>query len=169
MPPKKNTVLSQSKNKPNPEHLKNNIKDMFTAMIALQKCLGMKCKIEQEKLKKSKFMIEIEKLMLDFQEKLKNGKVDYKKFNNDVAKLKIKAMKEKEREELIKCQLNNCYNETLHMMKISLENMVNNGDKKSKEYKLALKYKKILDANKLTAEHLNTLEIEMMKIKLNKM
>jgi hypothetical protein len=169
MPPKKNTVLPQSKNKPNHEHLKNNIKDMFTAMIALQKCLGMKCKIEQEKLKKSKFMIEIEKLMLDFQKNLKNGKVNYKKFNNDVAKLKIKAMKEKEREELVKCQLNNCYNETLHMMKISLESMVNNGDKKSKEYKLALKYKKILDTNKLTAEHLNTLDIEMMKIKLNKM
>jgi hypothetical protein len=56
-----------------------------------------------------------------------------------------------------------------YAMAITLEKMVNNSDKKSKEYKLALKYKKILDANKLTAEHLNTLEIEMMKIKLNKM
>jgi hypothetical protein len=169
MPPKKNTLLPQSKNKLNPEHFKNNIKDMFTAIIALQKCLGMKCKIEQEQLKKSKIYFELEKLMRNFQENLKNGKVDYKKFNNDVAKLKIKAMKEKEREELIKCQLNNCYNESLHIMKITLENMVNNGDKNSKEYKLALKYKKLLDKNKLTAEHLNTFEIEMMKIKLNKM
>ena len=169
MPPKKNTLLPQSKSKLNPEHLKNNIKDMFTALIALQKCLGMKCKIEQEQLKKSKFMIEIEKLMLNFQENLKNGKADYKKFNNEVAKLKIKAMKEKEREELVKCQLNNCYNESLHAIKLSLESILTLSEKSSKKYKFALKYKKLFEKNKLTAKHLNTLEIEMMKIKLNKM
>jgi hypothetical protein len=39
MPPKKNTLLPQSKSKQNPEHLKNNIKDMFTAMIAYKNVL----------------------------------------------------------------------------------------------------------------------------------
>jgi hypothetical protein len=159
MLPIKNNVLPQS----------NNIKNMFTAIIDLSNCLKMKCKIEQEQLKKSKIYFELEKLMLNFQENLKNGKADYKKFNNEVAKLKIKAMKEEERKELVKCQLKSCYNETLHIMKITLESYINNGDKNSKEYKLALKYKKILDANKLTAENLNKLETEMIKIKLNKM
>ena len=165
MPPKKNTLIPQTKNKPNPEHFKN----MFTAIIALSNCLKMKCKIEQEQIKKTKIYFELEKKMLDFQKNLKNGNVDYKKFNNEVAQLKLKAIKEKVNEDLVKCQLKNCYNESLHMMKITLENMVNNGDKNSKEYKLALKYKKIFDTNKLTAEHLNNLETEMIKIKLNKM
>ena len=169
MPPKKKSVLPQSKSKVNPEHLKNNIKDMFTAVIALSNCMKMKCKIEQEQLKKTKIYFELEKLMLDFQENLKNGKVDHKKFNNDVVKLKLKAMKEKEREELIKCQLKNCYNESMHMMKITLENTVKMNDKNTEIYKFALKYKKILDTNKLTAEHLNKIETEMMRMKLNKM
>ena len=37
-------------------------------------------------------------------------KIIYKKFNNKVAELKIKAMKEKERKDLVNCQLKNCYN-----------------------------------------------------------
>jgi len=169
MPSIKKSVLPQSKSKHSPEHLKNRMNNIFNAAIALSNCLKTKCKIEQEQLKKNKYAIEMEKLMLDFRENLKNGKADINKFNNDIAKLKLKAMKEKDRYELIKCQLKNCYNESLHAMKLSFESIANHADKKSKEYKLALKYKKILETKKITAEYLNKLETDMMKIKLNKM
>lgn len=165
---KKKVVSSLINNKLNSEHIKNDMKNMFAAMIAISKCLQTKCKIEQEQLKKNKYVIEMEKLMLDFRDKFKNGNVDYKKFNNKVAELKIKAMKEKERKDLINCQLKNCYNESIQGIKLSIESILSHADKKTKEYKFALKYKKILETKKLTAEHLITMEIEMMRMKLNK-
>ena len=150
---------------PNPEHFKNEIKNFFDAAIAIENCLKTKCKIEQKQLKKKKITMEIEKLMINFQENLKNGKADYKKFNNEITKLKIKAIKERENEELVKCQLKNCYNETLNAMKLSLESILALSEKSSKEHKFALKHKKILEKNKLTVEYFNKLGLEMINIK----
>jgi hypothetical protein len=79
----------------------------------------------------------MERSIFDFRNNFKNGNdADFTKFNNEIAKLKIKAMKEKEREMVVKCYLKNCHNETFHMMKISLESMVNNGDKNQKNIRL---------------------------------
>ncbi len=150
---------------PNPEHFKNEIKNFFDAAIAIENCLKTKCKIEQNELKKKKITMEIEKLMFNFQENLRNGKVDFKKFNNEITKLKIKAIKEKENEELVRCQLKNCYNETLNAMKLSLESILALSEKSSKEHKFALKHKKILETNKLTVEYFNKLGVEMINLK----
>ena len=147
-----------------PDNLKNEIKNMLDAVNALSDCLNAKCKIEQEQLKKNKITMEIEKLMFNFQENLNNGKADFKKFNNEIVKLKIKAMKEKENKELVNCQLKNCYNESIQALKVSFESILSKSEKNSKEYKFILKYKKILEKNKLTAENLNKLGIEMMNL-----
>lgn len=154
---------------------------MLDAVVALQKCLSIKCKKEQEKLKKSKYIIEIEKLTSEFQngakelqERFKNDKdkreAEFgKKFINYMKKtteIKIRMMKEKERDELIDCQLKNCYEDTLHMLKLSTENMLAMPDKTTEQYKLALKYKKIFETTKLKGKDINNLDIDMMKIKL---
>ena len=157
---KKNSIFS----KLIPDNMKNEIKNLFDAAIVLENCLKTKCKNEQKQLKKNKITMEIEKLMFNFQENLKNGNVDYKKFNNEIVKLKIKAMKEKENEELVKCQLNNCYNESLHAIKLSLENILTLSEKSSKKYKFALKYKKIFEKNKLTAEQFNKFGVEILNL-----
>ena len=157
---KKNSIFSNLI----PDNMKNEIKNLFDAAIVLENCLKTKCKNEQKQLKENKITMEIEKLMLNFQENLKNGKVDYKKFNNEIVKLKIKAMKEKENEELVKCQLNNCYNESLQAIKLSLENILALSEKKSKKYMFALKYKKIFEKNKLTAKQLNKFGVEMLNL-----
>lgn len=161
---KKKVVLSLPKLIP--EHLKNDMKNILDAVLALSSCLKTKCKIEQEQSKKTKLSIEMEKLMLNFQENLINGKVDFKKFNNKINELKIKIMKEKEGEDLVNCQLKNCYNESIKSLKVSFESILAIKDKKTGEYKLALKYKKILETKKLTAELLNNLRIEMMKLNM---
>jgi len=73
-------------------------------------------------------------------------------------------MKEKENEELVKCQLNNCYNESLQAIKLSLENILTLSEKSSNKYKFALKYKKIFEKNKLTAKQLNKFGVEMLNL-----
>ena len=148
------------------EHLKNEMKNMLDAVLALSSCLQTKCKIEQEQSKKTKLAIEMEKIMLNFQENLKNGKADIKKFNNKIKELKIKIMKEKESADLVNCQLKNFYYESIQSMKLSFENILANGDKKTGEYKLALKYKKILETKKLTRELLIKLRVEMIKLNM---
>ena len=173
---KKKSLLPQSK-------VLFNMKMMLDAVTNYMNCLNMKCNQEMNIYYRNEKIKEMEKLIFDFRNNLKNGNADYKKFNNDVAKLKIKAMKEKEHEEFVKCQLNNCYNETFHMMKISLENILAHYEKSSKEYKFALKYKKILETNKLTvklfnnidtellltAEYINLIETELIKLQMNMM
>jgi hypothetical protein len=147
-----------------PDNMKNELKNLFDAAIAIENCLKTKCKNEQKQLKENKISMEIEKLMFNFQENLKNGNIDYKKFNNFIIKLKIKAIKEKENEELVKCQLKNCYNESLQAIKLSLENILALSEKNSKKYKFALKYKKIFEKNKLTAEQFNKFGVEMINL-----
>ena len=171
MPPEKKVALTQ------PKHLPS----IFDAIIALQKCLSIKCKKEQDKLKKSKYLVEIEKLTIEFQknvkdlnERFKNDKVKReaefgKKFINymkKITEIKIKMIKEKERDYLIDCQLKNCYNDTMNMLKLSIENMLKVADKTTEQYKVALKYKKIFETNKLKGDDINNLDIDMMKIRL---
>jgi len=176
MPSIKKSVLPQSK-------VLFNMKIMLDAVKNYMNCLNMKCNQVMNIYYRNKKIIEMEKLMFDFRNNLKNGNADYKKFNNEIVKLKIKAIKEKEHEEFVKCQLNNCYNDTFHMMKISLENILTHYEKSSKEYKLASKYKKILETNKLTvelyynidtellltAEYINFIETELTKLQMNMM
>ena len=71
-------------------------------------------------------------------------------------------IKEKERDYLIDCQLKNCYNDTMNMLKLSIENMLRTA-KNTEQYKLALKYKKLF---KITKEDINNIDIDMMKIRL---
>jgi uncharacterized membrane protein YgaE (UPF0421/DUF939 family) len=81
MPPKKKNEVS------------HNLKDIFDAAIALANCLNIKCKKEEEQLKKNKYVIEKEKLVLNFVNEMKNIKElipskDYKGIAKEVRKMK---------------------------------------------------------------------------------
>jgi hypothetical protein len=170
MPPKKKVALTPHK-----------LTNMLDALVALQKCLTAKCKIEQEKLKKGRFLTEIEKITSEFQNDVKELQERFKddkekreaafgkrfiRYMKVITELKIKMMKEKERDKLINCQLKNCYDDTTHMVKLSIENMLEAADKTTEQYKLALKYKKIFDTNKFIGKDINNFDIDILKIKL---
>lgn len=157
MPDKKKTVSLQS-NLPN-------MNNMLRAAIDVANCIKKKCKHEKEQLKKNKYIIEAENLMLD----AKNGKRDLKTVMKKIAELKIKVIEEKHRDELIACQLKDCYKETLNAMKLSIEGILATTKKDTDDYKLACKYKTIFAKSKITQQHIDNLEIEIMKLKLKKM
>ena len=157
MPDKKKTVSLQS-NLPN-------MNNMLRAAIDVANCIKKKCKHEKEQLKKNKYIIEAENLMLD----AKNGKRDLKTVMKKIAELKIKVIEEKHRDELMACQLKDCYKETLNAMKLSIEGILATTKKDTDDYKLACKYKTIFAKSKITQQHIDNLEIEIMKLKLKKM
>jgi len=126
------------------------------------KCLHMNCNQEMNIYYRNKYILEMERSIFDFRNNVKNGKADFTKFNNEIAKLKIKAMKEKEREMVVKCYLKKCHNETSRLLKLGIQNILAHYEKSSKEYKLASKYKKILEKNKLTVEHFNNIDRELI-------
>ena len=141
-----------------------NINNMLRAAIAVTDCIKKKCKHEKEQLKKNKYIIEAENLMLD----VKNGKRDLKTVMKKIAELKIKVIEEKHRDELMACQLKDCYKETLNAMKLSIEGILATTKKDTDDYKLAYKYKTIFAKSKITQQHIDNLEIEIMKLKLKK-
>lgn len=142
-----------------------NINNMLRAAIAVTDCIKNKCKHEKEQLKKNKYIIEAENLMLD----VKNGKKDLKTVMKKIAELKIKVIEEKHRDELMACQLKDCYKETLNAMKLSIEGILATTKKDTDDYKLAYKYKTIFAKSKITQQHIDNLEIEIMKLKFKKM
>ena len=142
-----------------------NMNNMLRAAIAVADCIKNKCKYEKEQLKKNKYIIEAENLMLD----VKNGKKDLKTVMKKIAELKIKVIEEKHRDELMACQLKDCYKETLNAMKLSIEGILATTKKDTDDYKLAYKYKTIFAKSKITQQHIDNLEIEVMKLKLKKM
>jgi hypothetical protein len=138
------------------------MKNLLDAANNYMNCLNMNCNKEMEIYYINGKIAEMENLIFDFRNNLKNGKADFKKFNNEISRLKLKVMKEKEREIVVKCHLNNCYNESLILFKLTIENILAHYEKSSKEYKLALKYKKILETNKLTSKIVNNIETELV-------
>ena len=142
-----------------------NINNMLRAAIAVTDCIKKKCKHEKEQLKKNKYIIEAENLMLD----VKNGKKDLKTVMKKIAELKIKVIEEKHRDELMACQLKDCYKETLNAMKLSIEGILATTKKDTDDYKLARRYKIIFAKSKITQQHIDNLEIEVMKLKFKKM
>lgn len=138
-----------------------NMNNMLRAAIAVADCIKNKCKYEKEQLKKNKYIIEAENLMLD----VKNGKKDLKTVMKKIAELKIKVIEEKYRDELMACQLKDCYKETLNAMKLSIEGILFTTKKDTDDYKLAYKYKTIFAKSKITQQHIDNLEIEVMKLK----
>jgi hypothetical protein len=139
-----------------------NMKNLIDAANNYMKCLNIKCNQEMNIYYINGTIAEMENLIFDFRNNLKNGKADFKKFNNEIARLKLKVMKEKEREIVIKCKLNNCYNESLILFKLTIENILAHYVKSSKEYKFASKYKKILETNKLTVKIVNNIDKELI-------
>ena len=109
---------------------------------------------------------------IKLEERYKNDKVKkgiefskiYSKYQKDFYNLEFKKLKDKENIELIKCQLKNCYNESLIRFKFTLEALLFYSDKNSEKYKLALKYKNKLENNKLTVEDMNNFVIDKHKI-----
>ena len=150
-----------SKKKGIPQSKPFTMENLLDALNNYMKCLNMNCNQEMNIYYRNKYIIEMENSIFDFRNNLKNGKADFTKYNNEIAKLKIKAMKEKEREMVVKCYLKNCYNETSRLLKLTIQNILVHYEKSSKEYKLASKYKKILEKNKLTVEHFNNIETEI--------
>ena len=100
---------------------------------------------------------------------VKNGKRDLKTVMEKIAELKIKVIEEKHRDELMACQLKDCYKETLNAMKLSIEGILATTKKDTDDYKLAYKYKTIFAKSKITQQHIDNLEIEVMKLKMKKM
>ena len=153
---------------------------------ALSNCVNIKCKKEQEQLNKNKYVIEKIRNFSNYLESKNNIR---RRFNNDndkekrdaaleklykkdmkeKTKLKLKIMKEKDHNDLIDCRLKVCYKESLNTLKSLIKDILTHSDKKTGKYKLALKYKKILEKNKLerkklTREDINAFDIEMVKI-----
>jgi hypothetical protein len=52
------------------------------------------------------------------------------------------------------------------MLNLTIENILTSNDENTELYKLASKYKKIFETNKLTANDINTFEIDKRKIEL---
>jgi hypothetical protein len=138
------------------------MENLLDALNNYMKCLNMNCNQEMNIYYRNKYILEMENSIFDFRNNLKNGKADFTKFNNEIAKLKIKAMKEKERKMVVKCYLKNCHNETSRLLKLTIQNILAHYEKSSNEYKLASKYKKILEKNKLTVEHFNNIDRELI-------
>ena len=155
---------------------------------ALSNCVNTKCKKEQEQLKNNKYVVEKSK---NFSKYLKSRNNIRARFNNDndndkkkreaaldklynkdmkeKTKLKLKIMKEKDHNDLIDRRLKVCYKESLNTLKWLIKDILTHADKKTGKYKLALKYKKLLEKNKLekkklTREDINAFDIEMVKI-----
>jgi hypothetical protein len=147
------------------QHNVPNMNNMLRAAMAVITCVKKKCKHEQEQLKKNKYLIEAENLMLD----VKNGKRDIKTVMKKIAELKIKVIEEKYRDELIACQLKDCYKETLNAMKLSIEGILATTKKDTDDYKLASRYKIIFKKGIITQQHIDNLEVEVMKLKMKKM
>jgi SHS2 domain-containing protein len=82
------------------------------------------------------------------------------------ADLDIKIIEEKYHNELLHCRLKGCYNESLHMLNLTIENIVTGNDKNTELYKLASKYKMIFETNKLTVNDINAFEIDKRKVEL---
>lgn len=139
-----------------------NMGNLIDAVHNYMNCLTMKCNQEMNIYYRNEYILEMEKSIFNFRNNVKNGKADFTKFNNEIAKLKMKAMKEKEREMVVKCYLKKCHNETSRLLKLTIQNILVHYEKSSKEYKLASKYKKILEKNKLTVEHFNSIDTNLI-------
>jgi hypothetical protein len=141
--------------------------EMIGLVSKLKECFAKKCKNEFEESKKNKYMIEIEKLKDAFN----SNKIDFITFANKKTSLEIKIIKEKQREELMKCQLKNCYDETRNMIKSSIETLTADDNKGTPLYVMASKYKKIFEKNnyELTQKVIDDLDIDSLKGKLNHM
>lgn len=153
---------------------------------ALSSCVNIKCKKEKEQLNKNKYIVEKRKNFskyLDSRNNIRarfNNEKDkekrdaaleklYKKDMKEKTKLKLKIMKEKDHNDLVDRRLKVCYKESLNTLKWLIKDILAHADKKTGKYKLALKYKKILEKNKLekkklTREDINAFDIEMVKI-----
>jgi len=155
---------------------------------ALSNCVNTKCKKEQEQLKNNKYVVEKSKNFSKYLESRNNIRARFnndndndkkkreaaldKLYNKDMkekTKLKLKIMKEKDHNDLIDRRLKVCYKESLNTLKWLIKDILTHADKKTGKYKLALKYKKLLEKNKLekkklTREDINAFDIEMVKI-----
>ena len=154
---------------------------MIESAMVLQKCLNIKCKKDEEKLKENKYAIELEKIRSKFSdiikkylERYKNdkvkGEIGFQKIllknKKDTTNLEIKIIQEKYRNDFLNCQLKNCYNESLIRLKFTIEGLLFYSDKNSEIYNFASKYKKIFETDKLTIENINNFDIDKQKIEL---
>jgi deoxycytidylate deaminase len=165
---------------------------MYEATVALHKCITIKCKKEKEQSEqsnKSKYIVEKEKLMLEFSKRMEGENERYKKYRKmkkmkdrvrgDIefgeyymkymkanADLDIKIIEERYHNELLNCRLKGCYNESLLLLNLTIENIVSSTDKNTELYKLASKYKTIFETNKLTVNDINAFEIDKKKVEL---
>ena len=148
---------------------------------ALSKCLKTKCKKEQDKLNKNKYVHEKKlnftkylntrnniRTRFEYDKKKREeefGKA-YMNYMKDRTKIKIKIMKEKGYNDLVNCQMKKCYNDTLNTLKIRIESILVHTKKNTEEYKLASKYKNILTqmGSKLTEKDINRFNMDLVKI-----
>jgi uncharacterized membrane protein len=136
-----------------------NILDMMRSLGATKKCIDNKCNVQLSKSKKNKYITDLEKLKQDFKDK----KVDFKTFYKRSNHIEIKIIKYKYRDELIECQLKNCYNETEYMIRMAINSFLIDSNKGNAIYKIASKYKKLFEKKKITVKSLNEYDIEIIK------
>jgi len=167
-----------------------NFTKMYEATVALHKCITIKCKKEEEESEqsnKSKYIVEKEKLMLEFSKKMEGENERYKKDRKNMkdrvrgdiefgeyymnyikanADLDIKIIEERYHNELFNCRLKGCYNESLLLLNLTIENILTSTGENTELYKLASKYKTIFETNKLTGKDINAFEIDKRKVEL---
>jgi hypothetical protein len=136
-----------------------NLIEMMRSVGATKKCIDKKCITQLAKSKKNKYISELEKLKQDFKDK----KVDFKTFYKKSNQIEIKIIKEKYRDELIECQLKNCYKETEYMIRMAINSFLIDDNKGKAIYNIASKYKKLFEKNKITVKNLNEYDIKIIK------
>lgn len=140
--------------------------DMIKALGKTRTCVFTKCKKQFDDTKKNNYAIEIEEL----EKKRKENKIDFLTFNNKKTELEIKIIEENYREQLLDCQLNKCYEETKHMISLSLGALLMDDNIGTPTYKIASKYKKIFEKNNytITPAISNQLDVDLLRTKLKR-
>lgn len=140
----------------------NRIAKIFELLENTKKCIVKKCKkLHHENMKANR---ESSAKLAELFAKLQRDKVDVKTFNKEQEKLRLKMNNSKEKLELAKCQMKNCYDETRKMILNSIQTILDNTDKQKNKKKyqqfkeLEKKFKK-----KITAEE--AIELDNMVIK----
>jgi len=130
--------------------------NLMNLLVDLQKCVKDKCEIERKKVENSADIKTINNLRKD----LENNKITVDKYLEQFSEVKLNILKSDIRNELIKCQLNNCYSFTKKTIDNSVSNILNSKiySKNEPVYKLAKKLLKYKD-KKLTLKDLKDIDV----------
>ena len=152
-----------SKSKKNAEKVLNKAGDLLDKLVKTTKCIERDCAKEkqQSEANTKKYMKDIEKI----NKQLKERKISKPDAMAKISDITIEMYKQKQRVNLVKCQVAKCKRETKEMVLASLDVYLKmfKQNKKHPVYIFANKYKKMLKEN-ITFENMQKLDIEFQEI-----